>query len=175
MDLDGSALRAGPFATSPRGVGHDVTWNVASIPFDPRNVVVRLRAVSMPRTGAIQFIPSFFVNVGRIVPRRPELDTSPRTLRFPTLTVGDSARVSLRISNRGNEVLRVTGIDVPDSQVVVEGPLAFDVDAGAERSLDISLAPRRPLPAPGALQIHCNDLLHPLVDLPLETDVRALA
>src|SRR5439155_1785793 len=71
--------------------------------------------------------------------------------------------------------LRGTGIDVPDSQVVVEGPLAFDVDAGAERSLDISLAPRRPLPAPGALQIHCNDLLHPLVDLPLETDVRALA
>ena len=176
MVLDGSSLHAGPFSASLAGVPHTIDWDVARLPLDRRNVVVRLRADSPPRrVGIIQFEPSYVATVGRIVPNRPVLSASPGTIDFSTLTVGDSSTIGLRLSNPGNRNLTIDRIDSPLPEVMVSAGTGLVIAPGQAVSVNLTLAPRRPLGAIGSLQIHSNDPLNPVIAVPLSADVRALA
>jgi len=175
MDLDGSVLRAGPYSTSASGVTHQATWNVGAIPFDRRSVTIRLRSVSLPgRTGVSQFIPSYLVNVGRVVPARAELVALPASLVFPTMTAGDTSRLDVRIENRGNLALTIQPLDVPDTAVSLEFTSLPSIPPDEAASMTVTLTPRGPVTL-DPIHLHSNDPLRPVVDLPLVTDIRALA
>jgi hypothetical protein len=176
MDLEGSALRVGPFATSLEGLPHEVDWDVTRLPFDRRGIVIRLRAVSPPhRAGLIQFIPSYLVRVGRVTPARPALATSPAILGFPTLTVGDSATATLHISNPGNRDLIVDRIESPDPEVLVQAELPLVVPPAQTLPVSVVLAPSRPFASLAPLRVSGNDPANPVVEVPLAMDVRPLA
>ncbi|HEY6194729.1 MAG TPA: FG-GAP-like repeat-containing protein [Candidatus Eisenbacteria bacterium] len=176
MVLDGAALRTGPFTTSVVGIAHSVVWDVSRLPFDRRNVVIRLRAVSPPRRGgAIQFDPTYLATVGPITPPRAAISASPASLTFPTVTVGDTTVAEVRLSNPGTRALIVDRIDAPDSSVVVSPATGLVVPPGGARIVEVLFMPRRVLASPGPLLVHSNDPLNPVVGLPLLTDVRALA
>jgi hypothetical protein len=176
MRINGAELRAGRLATSGAGTAHTLDWDVTSIPFDRRPVTVRLRTVSLPgRTGATQFVPSYLANVGRVLPARPELQASPAALEFPTMTVGDSVNAPVVIANPGNQDLVIDAVDLPDTSITFGATLPLVVPPGATIQVGVGLAPRRALAPLGPIRLHGNDPLRPAADLPLITDIRALA
>ncbi|HEY6194725.1 MAG TPA: FG-GAP-like repeat-containing protein [Candidatus Eisenbacteria bacterium] len=176
MEFAGGSSRGGPFATSPVGVAHTIDWNVAGVPFDRRDVILRLHALSpAQRSGEIQFIPTYLAAAGRVRPLRPALATSLAFLVYPTLTVGDTARDALVISNPGTQVLAISQIESTNPQVSIEPTSSLVVSPGGDTSISVVLTPRQPLANYGAVRIHSNDPLKPVVDIPLVTDVRSLA
>ena len=141
MVLEGTSLRTGPFTTSRSGVHHEVAWDIGALPFDRRSVVIRLRADAPPRhAGTIQFLPSYLVNVGHVLPERPELLVSSARLDFSTITVGDSDTVSVTVSNPGTQTLVVDAIELPDTAITFQGVLPLFIAPGANRTLDFILA-----------------------------------
>ena len=166
---------AGPFTTSSQGIEHTIDWNVAGLPIDRRNVIVRIRAYSPPRrAGIIQFEPSYITPVGRVVPRRPVIVSTQASLTFPTLTVGDSASLALDISNAGNEDLVIDRIDPPYPELLPTTQLPLVLVPGQGTALDMTLAPRGSLAAVGLIRIRCNDPASPILEIPVRSDVRPL-
>ena len=175
MELDGNALRAGPFATSPSGEEHEISWNVMGLSFDRRNVVIRLRAVSASRwVVGTQFIPAYLMKVGPVTPARPALVAAPANLVFPTMTVGDTALLSLRLSNPGTRDLVIDQVESPDTALSVGVAPGLVIAPGQQYNAAVVLAPRRAISSLGPLRIHGNDPTAPVVEVPIATDVRSL-
>jgi len=66
-DAAGQSGRVGPFATSPGGVADSVDWDTSHVPFDLREVVLRLRTIENPRrVSTVQYVASYQKDVGRL-------------------------------------------------------------------------------------------------------------
>jgi hypothetical protein len=173
LDVDGPL---GPFATSPAGIEHELTWDILRVSFDRRDVVLRLRAVSMPRSVShIQYVAAYLKDVGRIIPRRPELTTSPSLLSFPTVTVGDTVSAVLTLFNSGTEPLSIESVVLPSTEMSLAGVQPpFNLGAGGSLGLTVNLEPRHELGVSGEIVIESNDPLTPTSAVAVETDIRAL-
>lgn len=172
----GPTRPAGPFATSAAGLAHTLDWNVTTVPFDPRPAVARLRAISASRRGGeIAFAPVFALPASRVVPVRPSLAVAPASLAFPTVTLGDTAIATLRITNDGNRALVLQAIDAPAPEVLVGAAAGFTVPPGESRDVIVQLAPRSLLPPLAPLHFSANDPARPSLDVALATDIRDLA
>jgi len=175
MDLGAGSPSAGPFTTSPTGIAHTLDWDVTRIPFDRREVVVRLRAISPPRrAGDMAFVPAYLRNVGQVVPVRPSLAAAPALLTFPTVTLGDTVQVTLQISNTGNRDLIIESIAVPVPEIVIGAAPGLTIPPGQHQDVSVRLAPRSPLSASGPIRITANDPARPSLDIAIATDVRDL-
>lgn len=176
MTLAGTELRTGPFATSPAGIAHEVSWDVSSLPFDRRNVVVRLRAVSPPRrAGVVQFVPSYVVNVGPVVPFRPQLAVETKAFDFGTVTQGDTATAALQVENTGSDTLIVNEIALPSVEMGVDVATGVVLRPGESRSITVSLRPVRGTNVSGAVTVRSNDPINPEVSIPVTARILPLA
>ncbi len=175
MDLGAGSASAGPFSSSPAGITHALDWDVTRVPFDRRDVVVRLRANSPPRrAGDIAFEPTYVKEVGRVEPVRPSLAATPATLTFPTVTVGDTVNVTLRIANAGNRNLIIGSIAASAPEITIDFASGDTILAGQDRNVIVHLAPRALLPFEPSIHITGNDPTRPALDVAIETDVRDL-
>jgi hypothetical protein len=171
LDVPGHDDLVGPLASSPTGVEHQFDWDITRVPFDGRDVVVRLRAISHPtKAGAIQHVPSYNLDVGRIAPSRPEIRSSDDFIIFPTATVGDTVSVPLALRNNGTETLIVT-----DAALRLSRPFPFDLASGVADTLTVFLEPLAEIGTPEDLRIASNDPVTPTLSIPITADVRALA
>jgi hypothetical protein len=125
--------------------------------------------------GLIQAVPADLVNMGRIVPKRAALVASPRTIAYPAVTIGDSALATVQISNAGNSSLFIDQIESPDAEIHVLDQTPFYVLPGQARDVGVLLTPTRPLSVLGPLRIRGNDPARPVLEVPIVTDVRAIA
>jgi hypothetical protein len=175
LALGAGGAHAGPFATAPGGLAHTVDWDVTRVPFDRRDVVVRLRAVSgASRVGLIGFVPAYLENVGRVIPVRPSIAATPPALAFATVTLGDTVEVPLTIANTGNQALVIPSITTPSPAITVLSVIPLTVPPDSSRLLTVRLAPRAPLVAPGPIVIASNDPARPTLDVAVGVDVRDL-
>jgi hypothetical protein len=176
MALAAGGAVAGPFDASPGGVAHDLDWDVTTVPFDRRALVVRLQVLSSPRrAGEIAFVPQYLASVGRVTPHRPSLDVSPASIVFPTVTVGDTVITPIVVANPGNVDLVVQSMTASDPAIDVLAVAGLTVAAGAQQLVPVRLAPRDATPRAGTIHIVGNDPARPSADVAYTSDVRALA
>jgi uncharacterized repeat protein (TIGR01451 family) len=174
-EIVGSAWNVGPLASSPLGIQHQFYWDVSTLSFDPRDVILRLRVISNPmRVGLIQRVPSYNLEVGRIDVRRAVIGTSADELAFPTVTVGDTVALHITVSNRGNDTLTVGSIDLPSTEMRTNEKPPFAVNPGDSVRLTVFLEPRDSLEVHGAMTIESNDPITPITAIGVHTDIRAL-
>jgi len=174
-DVGGGPV-AGPFATSPAGVADSLRWLVTLLPFDARDVTLRMRAIETPsRVGAVQRIPSFLASVGRITPARPEIAPSADSVDFATVTVGDTVSVSLDVTNRGNVPLVIGDIALPSPEMSLDTAPPLFIMPNATVSLGFTLAPVLEANVGGYIEIESNDAITPLDSIAVTSDIRALA
>ncbi len=170
----GATGRLGPFATTPTGNTHRLTWDTSRLPVDSRPVVLRLRALSNPgKVGVVQRVPSYRYELGPIDVRRPMISLSRPALDFPSVTVGDTVEASTRIENRGNEMLTIERLAVPAFTRVV-GELQTDIAPGDGVDLLLFFEPLSALAAAETLWIDSNDPATPRLAVRLQRDVREI-
>jgi hypothetical protein len=171
----GAPGAAGPFATSPGGTTDSLMWDVSLLPFDPRGVVVRLKAIEVPaRVGAVQHAPSFVRRLGKVVPTRPEISSSPSGLVFPTVTVGDTASLAIAVTNSGNVDLELNSVMLPSSEMRLADQVLPAIPPGESSDLVVFLEPVQDQSAGGFIEILSNDPVTPIDSVAVVTDVRAL-
>jgi hypothetical protein len=170
LALGGRPRAIGPLASSPAGVTHRLDWDVSLLPLDDRDVIVRLRTISHPtKAGLIQHVPSYNLEVGRIVPSRPEIRSSDGLVVFPVVTVGDTTSVDLVLQNAGTETL-----SVHDAALRFSRSFPFDLAPGSADTLAVFLEPLTDIGIPEDLRIASNDPVTPTLSIPITADVRAL-
>lgn len=165
----------GPFASSSAGVIDSLTWDISRFPFDSRDVILRVRAVESPRRASmIQRIPLAQRAVGRVVPIRPEIASTPPALDFPTVTIGDTTTVQLQIRNLGNVDLQAGPLVLPSNELRANPAGAFSVAPGATHVVDVHLEPLAGDNVTGAITVPSNDPTNPTHTVMITTDVRTL-
>jgi hypothetical protein len=174
-EVPGGGAIVGPFASSPIGVDAQFTWDISRVPFDDRDVVLRLRAVSNPRrTGLIQYAASYLTPMGPIEPIRPENSPSVPSLVFPTVTVGDTVSVSFGIVNTGTADLTVSSLTLPSLEMGIDCFPPLILAPGDSEPVAVALLPREELSVVGALAIGSDDPVNPTISLPILADIRGL-
>lgn len=174
-DGAGTGFRWGPFQSSPSGVTDSLSWDITRIPFDQRNVMLRLRTVSVPRrVSLIQSVSSYLKDVGRLTPLRPEISLSTPVVSFPTVTVGDTSSAEIVVRNVGNLALSTSDIILPSTEMDVDRPAPFTLSPGQGDTLTLRLKPLQELNVAGVVEIRSNDPLSPSVAVQVTTDIRAL-
>ncbi|MBN2069895.1 MAG: VCBS repeat-containing protein [Candidatus Krumholzibacteriota bacterium] len=173
--INGQTGKVGPFRTSPGGKKDSLIWDTFLVPFDSRDVILRLRTISVPnRVSIIQHIASYLIDVGPIEPFRPEISTLADSLSFETISLGDTASVELVIGNSGNKLLSVNHIDLPSSEMRLSKSAVFNLLPGQNDTMLIYVEPRLELDISGAIEITSNDPLKPNVSVQVTTDIRSL-
>ncbi|MBN2070074.1 MAG: VCBS repeat-containing protein [Candidatus Krumholzibacteriota bacterium] len=175
VDVVGSSGKIGPLTASPEGIEHQFDWDVSSLPFDDRDIILRLKTISDPkRVSLIQQIPSYMKNVGPIEPSRPELTVPEHLISFPTITVGDTTLFDMTVLNTGNELLSITGVSFPSTEIRLGLEIPVNIDPGGRAGIEVFLEPRIDTEISGPLMIESNDPLTPVTAIQVETDIRAL-
>ncbi len=173
-EIGGQSGAIGPFLTSPGGVVDSLEWNVIKLPFDSRDIALRLKTVSTPqRVSIIQHAASYLKEVGPVLPIRPVITPSTNTLTFPTVTVGDTVSVDLIVSNTGNARLTVSNILLPSNEMRISNT-AFSLGPGQMVIQTVSLEPRHELDISGDLLLYSDDPIRPTRAVHVTTDIRAL-
>jgi hypothetical protein len=167
--------QAGPIVATPQGVTDSLEWDVTSVPFDRRNVILRLRAVEIPHTvSIIRHAPSYILPVGRITPMRPELTSSTDSLSFATVSVGDTCSLRLVITNTGTMDLTVNRVDAPSTEIEIVDAATHLLAPGEADSITVFLEPRYEASISGWLLVSSNDFINPVDSIWIETDIRTL-
>ncbi len=175
VEISGQTGKIGPFPSSPEGIDGSFDWDTSSLPFDNRDIVLRLKVISTPmRVSKIQHVVSFLYRLDAISPVRPEITTSDDILSFSTVTIGDTISTDFIISNSGSAELIVADIILPSTEMKLPHATPCSLQVGERDTLTISLEPREELSISGGVQIVCNDPLSPIVLLQVEADIRAL-
>ena len=165
----------GPLAASPAGVDHEVEADVSRIPFDDRDVALRMRVVSHPwRVSGIRHAPAFTLRVGSIVPQRPEIVADRDSLSFSTVTVGDTTSVTVGLANSGTSILTVSPVTIGLPGLRADRSSPFTIAPGVTDSLSFWLEPFAADNLQGTISIASDDPLRPEVNLPVTTDIRNL-
>jgi hypothetical protein len=173
-NIVGYGETVGPLETSPAGEIHQFDWDASFLSVDPRNVTLQLQVISHPQTtGLIQHVASFHRNIGPLDIRRAQIMTSVSELPFPAVTLGDTVPGGFDVSNLGNDVLRVSNIELPWPEMIIVGSDSFAVMPGEVHRVEFLLAPRVELEPSGDLLIHSNDPASPTT-IPVTTDTRPL-
>jgi hypothetical protein len=166
----------GPLASSPAGETHEFEWDITLVPFDVRNMILRLRTISFPtRAGVIQHLPSYLHNVGHLLPHRPEIVLPGESLVFPTVALGDTVSAFLPLTNGGNELLTISIVSLPSDEMRIQRSTPFQIAPGLSDTLVVLLEPRTETAITGEMEIESNDPGNPLRAIPVQTDIRALA
>jgi hypothetical protein len=173
--MTGYSGNIGPLKTSPRGEEHVCYWDVSTLPFDTRGVILRLRTISTPlRVSSIRRISSHNTDVGLVEPMRPEIAPSTNLLSFPTLTVGDTTSIRFTISNAGNELLTITDVGLPSVEMRCDPYFPYFIAPGESIDISVFLEPRMELEISGELVVVSTDPVTPVTSIEIETDIRAL-
>jgi hypothetical protein len=171
--LDNQPSGIGPLPTSPDGVAHTIHWDVSTVPFDSRDVILRLRVVSVPqRVSPMQHIASHTIRIGSIEPVRGELAVSTTSLSFTTVTLGDTTSAALSLWNRGKSLIRVTNLQPTSTNTHIDQSAPFSIASGGRVDLTLFYAPLDAGSDPGALRIESDGLLTPIVIVDLDAVVR---
>ncbi len=175
VDVPGETGAIGPLASSPEGTPHSFDWNILQIPFDHRDIVLRIRTVSAPsRVSEIQSVATHLSNVGRLTPSRPEITVPSYELVFPTVTVGDTTCLDLVIMNTGTGPLSIESISLPSIEMAIGRSFPFVVPAGDSDTVSVCIQPCQDLEIAGPLTITSSDPLKPTTTVNVASDVRAL-
>ncbi len=174
--VDGQPSRIGPFGTSPVGVAGSFYWDVLQVPFDSRDVVLRLRTISVPgRVSVIQHVASYIKAVGSVAPGRPEITTSPEALSFPTVKTGSTIFADLVIKNSGTQVLNVIDIKLPSQEITLEQPKSFTLAPDSTKKLTFFLRPLSGAPVSGFVFITSNDSITRVDSIAVTTDIISIS
>jgi len=174
-DLTVAGRPLGPLTASPRGVTHELQWNVNLAPIDRRDVVLRLRTFSTSsQVSRFTAIPAYLCAPLPLQVNRPQIAVPLAALVFDTMTVGDVDSLNFEIRNTGTEILHVTGAELPGAEMrlTTELPLALDVGETAE--LQILLEPRATTDLSGTLQLSSDDPLTPSARVSVTTNILPL-
>ncbi len=195
-DVNGRVGRVGMFATSPAATQDSLSWNSSRIPSDPRDIILRLTTIEVPkRVSIVRHTPSYVVDIGQI----PLVDTFARPssgseffetrdiiveLRLPPGVTRDQARLYHR---RGGESAYVEaqfedGTPLPFATIPSEwvGPRGIEYWVEAQTPTGILTDPRtNPSQQPRAIRVKATNLAesthHPgrryrLMSVPLEME-----
>ena len=102
-------------------------------PFSPMSK----RVATSSKAGLIQHVPAYNLGVGPIVPLRPEISLSAKALDFPTITVGDTAAVTIKggMVKIGTAIIgRVADVYVSLNDEVEENELLLKLDDAEARA-----------------------------------------
>lgn len=149
--------------SSPAGATNAFDWDIFGVPFDGRDVELRLRTIEMPATvSLIQHAPGYVQSVGKITPARPELKTLPTLLDFPPSALGDTVSMGLSVANAGAADLVVTGIVLPSSEMSLEPSASLSVTLNPGESLNFTVHVRPILERDiaGFVEIYSDDSLN---------------
>jgi hypothetical protein len=165
-----------PLAASPAGVEHVFEWDVSTFPFDARTVTLILTTISLPRTlPTFQYAARYQVKVGRIHPKRAQIDPAVMTVSLPTVTLGDSSSTPLVLRNSGNAPLRVESVALPSPELAIVPSPPFSISPGDSLSVTVWALPRIALNLSGELLIRSNDPTRPILPISVTSDVRSLS
>lgn len=174
LNSGGTALN-GPYDSSPAGSSSSLMWDITSVMFDTRNIVLRLKLVEIPsRLSSIQHAASFTKWIGKIQPYRAEISTSTSVMNFETVTVGDTTSLDLVISNNGNINLVINPIILPSTEMRVSQTAPVTITPGASESIRVLLEPLQQIDISGVIELVSNDPITPVDSIEVSTDIRAL-
>jgi len=129
-DLSGSNA-TDLYSALPAGVTDSVVWDISLVPFDSRDVVVRMKAIENPvHVSDIRSIHSFQSFVGQVLPIRSEISTPAKALVFETVTVGDTVSAGLIVSNTGTSDLTILDVLLPSTEMTIDVVPPFDIAVG---------------------------------------------
>jgi hypothetical protein len=175
MDMGAAEGLIGPFVSSIGGSEDSLEWDISLIPFDDRDVTVRLSAVERPaRLSYIQKIPSFEKLVGRVEPTRPQITTPAGPLVFSTVTVGDTVWLDVPVSNIGNVDLNIDGILLPSTELRVEAATPLSISPGVVDTFRVYLEPVGIVSFNNKIDIVSDDPMRPVASILISADIRAL-
>jgi hypothetical protein len=174
---------AGPFSSSPSGTSsfpsgeaYALDCDITRFPFDRRNVIVRLKAISHPhRAGVIQGVASYSIPVGPLVPHRPQVGIPAAPLSFETVTLGDTVETDLVLTDTGSDTLVVNEVDLPSTEMALGVPTPLKLGPGESMPIAVSLRPVLNASVSGMVTVRSNDPISPLVEVPITTEIRPLA
>ena len=173
--IAGHGSRVGPLDATPAGASYERQWDVSTLPFDDRDVVLRVRTVSNPgRVSIVQRVPVYHREMGPIEPARPEIAPSASVISFPVITVGDSVASSVTLTNAGNLTLSIAAVTLPSTELRCDQTAPLDIAPGGSVTFRLLLEPREETAISGFLSIQSNDPITPLCTIGVETDIRAL-
>ncbi len=174
--VDRQPSRIGPFATSPGGEMGSFDWDILQVPFDSRDIVLRLRTISVPRrVSVIQHVASYVKAVGSIAPGRPEITTSPGALSFPTVKTGNTTFADLVIKNSGTQVLNVDSIALPSPEITLKQPKSFALAPDSTETLRFFLQPLSGTPISGWVVITSDDPITRYDSIAVTTDIISIS
>lgn len=176
-DLPGGTDRFGPIPAPPGGVVDSVEWDITRVPFDHRDVILRLRTVEIPRTvSVIRHAASYRISVGSLLPLRPELSCSADSLLFSqtTITVGDSTSRQLVLSNTGTLDLQISQIELPSAEMRTDRTAPYTLGPSDRDTVTIFLEPRTETKIAGAILINSDDPVTPVRSVVVTSDIRPL-
>lgn len=177
VEMAGGGNRYGPVVAMPGGITDSLEWNTSLIPFDERDIVLRLRTAEIPRTSSVvQHASSYLTSVGHVLPRRPELTSSTDRLIFSdsALTVGDTTSVSLVFRNTGTLDLTVFQIELPSGEMRAEANLPITLAPNQEVGVTVYLEPRLETEIAGFVTVTSDDPVTPVDSIEVLTDIKAL-
>jgi hypothetical protein len=176
VEMSGGQSRVGPLPSSPGGVEGAFDWDVERIPSDARPVVLRLLVSEVPsRVSIVQHVAPYLKQVDPIIPRRPLASVDVTALQFESVTLGDTTSVGFQVENRGNEVLIISSVILPSSEMTLTPSLPIEIEPGVSAQLGVVLAPTLHHDADGALLIQSNDPINPAVTLAVDAEILALS
>ena len=171
----GETGKAGPFATSPAGVADSIEWDTHLLPFDARDVILRLRVVEIPkRVSVIQHVAPYLHEVGPCdaVPSG-DLDR-----RESVVSRGDVGRHRIRgcpCNEPGGGGSYDHGDRAPDHRICsLEETFPIVIAPKASADLTISLTPSDDADVQGTLVISSDDPFTPAAVVEVTADVRPL-
>ncbi len=98
----------------------------------------------------------------------PDIEVTPRRLNFGDIQVGQSAELTLTVSNQGHDPLVVSSITSNNDNYTVLSPKElFAVMAGNEQTVTVRFSPSSAGPLLGILRIVSNDLDELVISVPL--------
>ncbi|MCH7548412.1 MAG: VCBS repeat-containing protein, partial [Candidatus Krumholzibacteriota bacterium] len=161
------------WSSLPAGVMGSFDWNIFDVPFEDRDVELRLRTIEIPRTvSLIQHAPGYVHSVGKITPTRPEIESLPPFLDFPRSVLGDTVSMDFSVANVGAADLLVDSILLPSTEMSLE-PLFSPAILMPDSSLNftIHIRPISPKDIGGFLKILSNDPFNRVDSVEVRTDI----
>jgi hypothetical protein len=172
--VGGKTGKTGPFVTSPAGVADSIEWDTHHLPFDSRDVILRLHVIEIPkRVSVIQHVAPYLHEIGPVTPYRPVISTADM-LSFPAVTLGDTVSADIHVINRGTATLTITNVGLPSSDMRFEEPLPIVIAPKASADLTLSLAPSNDADVEESLVIASDDPFTPSTVVEVTADVRPL-
>jgi hypothetical protein len=172
--VGGKTGKTGPFVTSPAGVADSIEWDAHHLPFDSRDVILRLHVIEIPkRVSVIQHVAPYLHEIGPVTPYRPVISTAD-VLSFPAVTLGDTVSADIHVINRGTATLTITDVGLPSSDMRFEEPRPIVIAPKASADLTLSLAPSNDADIEESLVIASDDPFAPSTVVKVTADVRPL-